>query len=79
MRRAIRKEPFGEATIPILSPEHLLVCKTIFNRPKDWLDIEQMVVCVDELDTEEIRGWLARIVGADDPRSERFEEMLRDG
>jgi hypothetical protein len=79
MRRAIRKEPFGEATIPILSPEHLLVCKTIFNRPKDWLDIEQMVVCVDELDTEEIRGWLARIVGAADPRSERFEEMLRDG
>jgi nucleotidyltransferase AbiEii toxin of type IV toxin-antitoxin system len=79
MRRAIRKEPFGETTIPILSPEHLLVCKTIFNRPKDWLDIEQMLICVDELDIEEIRGWLERILGSDDPRSERFEEMLRSG
>lgn len=79
MRLAVRKEPFGETTIPILSPEHLLVCKAIFNRPKDWLDIEQMLVCVDGLDTEEIRGWLARILGADDPRGERFEEMLRAG
>jgi hypothetical protein len=48
------------------------VCKAIFNRPKDWLDIEQMLVCVDELDMDEIRGWLDRIVGADDPRRERF-------
>lgn len=75
MRRAIRKERFGDTTIPILSPEHLLVCKTIFNRPKDWLDVEQMLVSVDELDFEEARGWLARILGADDPRSERLESM----
>jgi hypothetical protein len=79
MRRAIRKEPFGETTIPILSPEHLLVCKAIFNRPKDWLDIEQMLVCVDDLDPAEIRRWLERILGPDDPRSQRFEEVLRNG
>jgi hypothetical protein len=77
MRRAIRREPFGESTIPILSPEHLMVCKAIFNRPKDWLDIEQMLVCAEDLDTGEVRAWLARIVGADDPRSERFERMLQ--
>jgi len=76
MRRETRREPFGETTIPILAPEHLLVCKTIFNRPKDWLDIEQMLVGVEDLDTEEIRAWLTRIVGADDPRSERFEQAL---
>ncbi|HEY2632075.1 MAG TPA: nucleotidyl transferase AbiEii/AbiGii toxin family protein [Solirubrobacteraceae bacterium] len=79
MRMAIRKEPFGQKTIPVLSPEHLAVCKTIFNRPKDWLDIEQMLVCVEELDDEEIRRWLKRILGSDDPRSARFEEMLRNG
>jgi hypothetical protein len=76
MRRGVRSEPFGEARIPILAPEHLLVCKAVFNRPKDWLDIEQMLVCVDELDTDEARGWLDRIVGADDPRSERFERAV---
>jgi hypothetical protein len=76
MRRMIRKEPFGDTTIPVLAPEHLLVCKAVFNRPKDWLDIEQMLVCVDELDTQEVRGWLARIVGAEDPRAERFEKEV---
>ncbi len=34
---------FGPVQIPILSPEHLIVCKAIFNRPKDWVDIEETV------------------------------------
>lgn len=76
MRRAARREPFGQDTISVLSPEHLIVCKTIFNRPKDWLDIEQMLICVEELDAAETRGWLARVLGSDDPRSKRFERML---
>ncbi len=76
MRRAIRKEPFGESAIPVLAPEHLLVCKVIFNRPKDWLDIEQMLIGVEDLDAGEVRMWLERIVGADDPRAEHFESTL---
>lgn len=75
MRRASRREPFGETKIPVLAPEHLLVCKVIFNRPKDWLDIEQMLVCVDDLDLTEVRTWLDRIVGADDPRRERLDHL----
>ncbi len=75
MRRATRSEPFGETKIPVLGPEHLLVCKAIFNRPKDWLDIEQMLVCVDDLDLAEMRTWLDRIVGADDPRREHFDRV----
>jgi hypothetical protein len=51
----------------------------VFNRPKDWLDIEQMLVCVDELDTDEVRSWLDRILGADDPRRERFEKIADPG
>ncbi|HEY5285569.1 MAG TPA: nucleotidyl transferase AbiEii/AbiGii toxin family protein [Solirubrobacteraceae bacterium] len=76
MRRSARSEPFGETKIPVLAPEHLLVCKAIFNRPKDWLDIEQMLVCVEDLDLTEVRTWLDRIVGADDPRRERFDQMV---
>jgi hypothetical protein len=76
MRRASRSEHFGETKIPILAPEHLLVCKAIFNRPKDWLDIEQMLVCVDDLDLAEVRSWLDRIVGADDPRRERLDRVV---
>lgn len=76
MRRASRSEPFGEAKIPVLAPEHLLVCKAIFNRPKDWLDIEQMLVCVGDLDLAEVLTWLDRIVGDDDPRRERLNQVV---
>jgi hypothetical protein len=77
MRTAIRKQPFADTRIPVLSPEHLLVCKAIFNRPKDWLDIEQMIVAVERLDMEEVRRWLGRILGPDDPRMEHLESLLR--
>jgi hypothetical protein len=76
MKSAIRTEPFASTTIPILSPEHLLICKAIFNRPKDWLDIEQIAVSVDDLDSAEVLCWLDRILGADESRRQRVAEML---
>jgi hypothetical protein len=76
MRREARLVPFGDSRLAILAPEHLLVCKASFDRPKDWLDIEQVLVCVEDLDIAEIRAWLQRIVGAGDPRERRFEELV---
>jgi hypothetical protein len=76
MREAARTVDFGDTTITILAPEHLAVCKAVFDRPKDWLDIEQMLVCVDELDTVEIDRWLVRIVGAEDARRLRVGELV---
>jgi hypothetical protein len=76
MRRESRLQPFGEAHLPVLSPEHLVICKVIFDRPKDWLDIEQVLLYVADLDIPEIRRWLERIVGVDDPRRARFEQRL---
>jgi hypothetical protein len=76
MQRGTRQSPFGEDRLPILGPEHLLVCKAVFDRPKDWLDIEQVLVCVGDLDTGEIRTWLDRIVGPKDPRREHFDRTL---
>lgn len=77
MRRQARTVPFGEERLPILAPEHLLVCKALFDRPKDWLDIEQMLICAEDLDVEEVRSWLDRAVGPGDHRRERFEELAR--
>lgn len=76
MRREARKVPFGETAIPILSPEHLTVCKAVFDRPKDWLDIEQILVCEADLDVAEVERWLTRAVGPDDRRAERFGELV---
>jgi hypothetical protein len=77
MRARVRAVPFGDVRIPILAPEHLLVCKAIFDRPKDWLDIEQMLVCVDELDLAEALGQLERATGAGDPRLARLRELVQ--
>jgi hypothetical protein len=75
MRRSARRVPFGEATLQILSPEHLAVCKAMFDRPKDWIDIEQMLVATDPIDLAEIERLLERMVGADDPRIEKLGEV----
>jgi hypothetical protein len=77
MRRAARRVPFAEETIPILSPEHLAVCKAMFDRPKDWLDIEQILVATSPLDVGEVEDWLGRMVGENDPRMKRLRELRR--
>lgn len=75
MKRRARRVPFAETTIPILAPEHLAVCKAMFNRTKDWLDIEQILVATSPLDIGEIEDWLRRMVGDDDFRIERLKEL----
>jgi hypothetical protein len=75
MRRSARKVPFNEGTIPILSPEHLTVCKAMFDRTKDWLDIEQILVATSPLDQGEIKEWLERMVGTEDPRMKKLLEV----
>lgn len=75
MEGKVRKVPFGDVRIPILSPEHLIVCKVMFDRPKDWLDIEQILVTETDLDLGEVRGWLERGLTSSDPRLVRFEEL----
>jgi hypothetical protein len=75
MERRARRVPFGETTIPILAPEHLAVCKAMFDRTKDWLDIEQILVATSPLDLEEIEGWLLRMVGDSDPRMAKLREI----
>jgi len=75
MRKETRRVPFADTTVPILAPEHLAVCKATFDRPKDWMDIEQMLVATDELDTAKIERWLERMAGRRDPRMRRFAEL----
>lgn len=75
MRGESRRVPFGEVTIPILSPEHLAVCKAMFDRQKDWIDIEQMLIAGDDLDLDTIEKWLVRMVGDSDHRVKRLRAL----
>lgn len=72
MASATRTVPFAQTSIPILSPEHLIVCKASFDRPKDWIDIEQILVATPGVDRGEVEHWLDRIVGREDQRAQRF-------
>lgn len=76
MRESIRRVPFADGTIPILSPEHLAVCKAVFDRPKDWIDIEQIFVGADDFNREVAEQALVRLVGDQDERARRFIDLL---
>jgi len=74
--RSTRTVPFGKTTITVLGPEHLIVCKVIFNRPKDWVDIDAMIQLGTPVDAAEVLRWVGRIAGDEDPRYERIAAVL---
>lgn len=73
---ACRSVPFADRSIPILAPEHLTVCKVVFDRPKDWVDLDAMLHEGTVIDAAEVLRWVGRIAGDDDPRFRRVVEML---
>ena len=72
----MRRVPFADVEIPILAVEHLVVCKVVFDRPKDWVDIDAVVANRTAVDVAEVLRWLGRIVGDDDPRYDRVAAVL---
>jgi hypothetical protein len=73
---AVRVVPFADRTIPILSAEHLVVCKAVFGRPRDWVDIDAVLADEADLDVAEVLRWVGRIAGDEDPRYERLALVL---
>lgn len=68
--------PFANHTIRVLSATHLGICKAVFDRPKDWVDIESMIALGTYLDAAEALRWVGRIAGDEDPRFERLAALL---
>lgn len=65
MAQQARLVQFGPVQIPILSPEHLIVCKAVFDRPKDWLDIGEMIGWGTRVDVLRTLHWVTDILGRD--------------
>lgn len=63
--------------VPILSATHLMIFKMLFDRRKDWADIEELLR-YGKADVEEARRWLTEVVGPDDPRQDRLREVVQD-
>jgi hypothetical protein len=62
--------------IPILSPEHLVVCKAVYDRPKDWIDIEAMAAWGTDIDSGAVLGWVCCLLGDDAPQVARLRSIL---
>jgi hypothetical protein len=77
MARLARTVQFGSWPIPILAPEHLIVCKAVFDRPKDWLDIEEMVRWGTAVEAPLALGWVARLLGQEAEQHARLADLLR--
>jgi hypothetical protein len=73
-----RTVPFEGARIPVLGPAELAVFKVMFDRTRDWADLEAMAER-GTLDFGAVRKSLGRLVGAGDPRMARLDELERRG
>jgi len=67
----IRHVPFEGRTIPVLDCTGLAVFKAMFDRTKDWADIEAMAE-TRSLDFAEALRWLGEMAGPDSPRYQRL-------
>ena len=74
VRRRVMRVPFSGVSIPILSATDLSIFKALFDRPKDWVDVAEMVD-YGEVDAREVRSWLVRLVGPKDRRVVRWDEV----
>ena len=69
-----RTVPFSGTRIPVLGPVELAVFKAMFDRTRDWADIEAMAAA-GNLDA--VRERLQTMLPADDHRFARLEEALK--
>lgn len=77
MASRVEVQPFGNRQAPVLSIEDLLVCKVLFDRPKDWVDIEAVAAHdAGGLDAEYVNLWLLHFLPETDLRFERIGQLL---
>jgi hypothetical protein len=74
--RRARRVPFSGTRIPILGPVELAVFKVMFDRTRDWADVEAMVAA-NTLDLDAVRATLSTLIAPADQRFERLTEAVR--
>jgi inosine-uridine nucleoside N-ribohydrolase len=70
----VRLVPFEGRTIPVLDCTALTVFKALFDRTKDWADIEE-IATAGALDLPQAVAWVERLVGPDGPGLRRLESL----
>jgi len=65
-----------DAQVSIICATDLVIFKLLFDRGKDWGDVESMLR-FGKVDVQEVIRWLNDIVGPDDARLDRLTDLLR--
>ncbi len=60
MAQKVREAPLDGHAIPLIAPEHLVIRKTLLDRPKDRRDIERILASTP-VDRDEIENWVRRL------------------
>lgn len=68
--------PFAGTQIPVLGPIELAVFKAVYDRTRDWADIEAMIAA-GTLDLDAFRAALQTMLADDDERFARLDEAVR--
>lgn len=74
MRLMAAMRPFGNTELPYISATHLAVLKAMFNRNKDWVDIEAMLIH-GSVDVSRAIGWLVILLGIDSEAPARIRAL----
>ena len=78
MAEGVEMVRFADIDLPILCAEDLVFCKAVLDRPKDWIDIDQVLLGAGpRFDIARVRRLLDRIVGSEDQRRGRLDEAAR--
>jgi len=68
--------PFEGIDLPILGPLELAAFKVMFDRTRDWGDIEEMLAA-GTLDANRLHEVISELVGPGDERHARIDEAIR--
>jgi hypothetical protein len=72
----IRWVSFEGQTIPVLGCTALILFKALFNRTKDWADIEEMIEAKAG-DLSRAIGWLSGLLGPEDQAVKRLQAFVK--
>ena len=71
MRAKVEIHSVGSQQFPFISATHLAVLKALFDRPKDWVDILEMMKS-KSVDVHKAIGWLSTFTSGRDERTARM-------
>ncbi len=62
----------------VLSAEDIVIFKALYDRPKDWVDVEQLLaVQAEQLDAKYVRNWIERVLPPEDSARSRLDDLLQ--